>query len=281
MKIIFSRKGFDSSFGKVPSPIFPDGKMLSLPIPDRNSKIQYQDIRWNEYNLGEIVSSLTNGRIKPRHFAHLDPDINMHSVQRSNGWMPVFGQASAAQGHLRNNNICEGDVFLFFGLFQEVIFSNGIVRWKPNSPRKHVLWGWLQIGQVLKLDSGTHEVPDWLNYHPHVSGQQNYTNNTIYISNNSGVFESFSESLQLTMSKSPSSPESPSLTTWKLPLWMYPENGKTPLTYHPDMGRWKILENYVQLNAVAKGQEFILNCDEYPEAIDWLNNLIQVPVKFP
>jgi hypothetical protein len=273
MNIIFSRKGFDSSFGKVPSPIFPDGRMLSLPIPDKNSKIRYQDMHWNEYNLGEIVSSLTNGRIKPSHFAHLDPDLNIHSLQRSKGWMPVLGQASAAQGHLRNNNICEDDVFLFFGLFQEVIILNGIVRWKPNSTRKHVLWGWLQIGQMLKLDSGTREVPDWLNYHPHVSGH-GYTNNTIYISKKAGVFESFRESLQLTL------PSSQNLTNWKLPLWMYPDNGKKPLTYHSNMDRWTKCKDFVLLNAVSKGQEFVLNCDEYPEAIVWLNSLIQVPIKY-
>jgi hypothetical protein len=271
MKIIFSRKGFDSSSGKDPSPIFPDNKMLSLPIPDRNSKIQYQDIRWNEYNLGEIVSSLTNGRIKPSHFAHLDPDLNIHSIQRSMGWKPVLGQASAAQGHLRNNNVCEGDVFLFFGLFQDVIISNGIVRSKPNAPRKHVLWGWLQIAQVLKLDSGTPVIPNWLNYHPHVSGQRD-CNNTIYISKKAGIFENFREDLQLTL------PSSQNLTNWKLPLWMFPDNGKTPLTFHPNMDRWSKENDFVLLKTVSKGQEFVLNCDEYPEAIDWLNNLIQVPV---
>jgi len=52
MKIIFSRKGFDSSTGGVPSPIFPDGKILSLPIPDKLSPIKYKDINWNQYNLG-------------------------------------------------------------------------------------------------------------------------------------------------------------------------------------------------------------------------------------
>lgn len=34
MKIILSRKGFDSSVGGVASPLFPDGTLLSLPIPD-------------------------------------------------------------------------------------------------------------------------------------------------------------------------------------------------------------------------------------------------------
>ncbi len=44
MKIILSRKGFDSSAGGVPSPIFPDGGLLSLPIPDKASQIACNDI---------------------------------------------------------------------------------------------------------------------------------------------------------------------------------------------------------------------------------------------
>lgn len=36
-KIILSRKGFDSKYGGIPSPILPDGAMLSFPIP-ANSK---------------------------------------------------------------------------------------------------------------------------------------------------------------------------------------------------------------------------------------------------
>jgi len=44
VKIILSRKGFDSAAGGVPSPILPDGSLVSLPIPDKASKIAYQDI---------------------------------------------------------------------------------------------------------------------------------------------------------------------------------------------------------------------------------------------
>ncbi len=36
VKLILSRKGFDSSSGGVPSPIFSDGRMLSLPIPEQD-----------------------------------------------------------------------------------------------------------------------------------------------------------------------------------------------------------------------------------------------------
>jgi len=39
MKIILSRKGFDSSYGGYPSPILPDKTLLSLPIPYLRNKI--------------------------------------------------------------------------------------------------------------------------------------------------------------------------------------------------------------------------------------------------
>jgi len=38
MKIILSRKGFDSTYGGFPSPIFEDGRMISLPIPISHEK---------------------------------------------------------------------------------------------------------------------------------------------------------------------------------------------------------------------------------------------------
>ena len=54
MKIVLSRKGFDSAAGGVASPILPDGKMLSLPIPDRSSPITYADISKAKTKLGWV-----------------------------------------------------------------------------------------------------------------------------------------------------------------------------------------------------------------------------------
>lgn len=36
MKVILSRKGFDSANGGIVSPVFPDGRMLSFPIPSKD-----------------------------------------------------------------------------------------------------------------------------------------------------------------------------------------------------------------------------------------------------
>ena len=61
MRIIFSRKGFDSAAGKAPSPII-DGEPISLPIPtERRSETSYRLA-----GLGEIVEHMT----KPWVIAH-------------------------------------------------------------------------------------------------------------------------------------------------------------------------------------------------------------------
>lgn len=49
MKIILSRKRFDSGSGGYATPIFPDGTMLSLPIPvekDSTVTTRFQDIQF-------------------------------------------------------------------------------------------------------------------------------------------------------------------------------------------------------------------------------------------
>ena len=59
MKIILSRKGFDSGSGGCPSPIFPDGSLMSLPIPDKKSQVTYGEIAGNHWaSIGEVVSQL-------------------------------------------------------------------------------------------------------------------------------------------------------------------------------------------------------------------------------
>ncbi len=86
MRLILSRKGFDSSTGGCPSPIFPDGSMIALPIPDKRSPIRYQDLNWRGRNLGEVVVKLTRGKQRSDYRAHLDPDLREDICPREPGW---------------------------------------------------------------------------------------------------------------------------------------------------------------------------------------------------
>lgn len=282
MKIIFSRKGFDSSSGGKPSPILTDGRMVSLPIPDKHSSIRYRDIRWQEYNLGSIVSDLTYGRIPASHFAHLDPDLSRESLPRSSDWKPLFGQTGAAQGHLRKNSVQVGDIFLFFGLYKEVTQSTGRLVWDTRSLCRHLLWGWLQIDEVVKVDGCNVSSLRWASYHPHFQRKSD-ANNTVYIARRhlmlpgvctdglpgSGVFPGFSEDLVL------SDPDGSTPSVWRLPQWFYPRDGKIPLTYHSNLTRWQKIKNAVRLKSVARGQEFVLDTEDFPEAIEWLRALME------
>jgi hypothetical protein len=282
MRIIFSRKGFDTSSGGRPSPILPDGRMVSLPIPDKQSSIHYSDIHWQEYDLGLIVSDLTNGRIPASHFAHLDPDVNSKSLSRHSEWRPIFGQTGAAQGHLRKNGVQAGDVFLFFGLFRNVLYGAGRLVWDKRSPLRHVLWGWLQIDEVLKIDGCNISKYEWARYHPHFHRDSD-ENNTLYIARRhltlpgescdgpagAGVFLNFKERLALT------APAGITPSQWEFPQWFYPRDGKCPLTYHSDLARWQRTENCTRLNAVARGQEFILDTKDFPEAVRWIKGLLE------
>jgi hypothetical protein len=38
------------------------------------------------------------------------------------------------------------DVFLFFGLFQEIAAKNDLFVWKRDALKRHVIWGWMKIG---------------------------------------------------------------------------------------------------------------------------------------
>ena len=167
MKVIFSRKGFDGSAGGCPSPII-DGIPVSLPIPYLNSTSSYQHL-----NLGKMVSDLTNGELGENDFCHNDPDLKMGA----------FGQVSAAQSHLDNQNVGSGDLFLFFGWFREAEFVDGKYRYKRDAQNHHRIFGWMFVDQKLPVGSETkHFSRKYQKYssHPHAIGQW-ASNNTIYI----------------------------------------------------------------------------------------------------
>ncbi|MCC5859088.1 MAG: hypothetical protein JJT90_13085 [Ectothiorhodospiraceae bacterium] len=281
MKLILSRKGFDSSAGGTPNPIFPDGRLLALPIPDAASSIRYRDIMFDGISLDALVTPLTRGRVAPEAHAHLDPDLLPGALPRQQGWRPLFGQAGSAQGHLRKHRVGPGDLFLFFGLFRRIEPHEGAWRWLPGSRPRHVIWGWLQVAAVIPVDEARAKRCTWAAYHPHFRRTED-PNNVLYVSGRrlringrdeeapgAGVFPAFTPERQLT------APDAPRTSRWRLPAWWYPERGRTPLSYHGDRRRWRKQAHYTELDAAARGQEFILDTDAYPEALSWAAELIR------
>ena len=80
---------------------------------------------WRGEPLSNIVSAITNQRIRPLAGVHLDPDLQEQARPRGPGWLPLFGQVDSAQSHLENCGVGIGDLFLFFGWFRRTIRVNG------------------------------------------------------------------------------------------------------------------------------------------------------------
>lgn len=278
MRIILSRKGFDSAAGGVANPILPDGELLALPIPDEHSPIRYKDVRHPTLNLGRLVHQLTNGKVRGGHGAHLDPDLNREFLDRDAAWLPLFGQAGAAAGHLRNHGIEPGDLFLFFSWFREVEFKSGKATYKKGAEDKHIIYGWFQIDRIIQLDE-QQAYPDWTGYHPHHYGSRG-GNNQLYIARNQLNLDGFQTDLPGagTLSYHPdrvlTAPRA-NRGVWRLPAWFLPGN-RPPLSYHHNPDRYQIQEDgSLHLNAAYRGQEFVLHCDHYPESLNWARHLLR------
>ncbi len=170
MKVILSRKRFDSSNGGCPSPIMPDGTLLSLPIPSHDADF-YEELSYHGISYSEILKQLRPKRVYDR--CHVDPDIRQNCrTANVKGWVPAFGQIDAAQGLLANAGVEAGDLFLFFGWFRKIEKGTGGYHFVRKNSRDfyswadlHVIYGYMQVKTVL-TDPAEIKKYAW---HPHVS----------------------------------------------------------------------------------------------------------------
>lgn len=277
MKIIFSRKGFDSQYGRVPSPILSDGSLQTLPIPSRYGR-PLGDIQCPLGPLHRLVSDLTEGAITARTSVHLDPDLSDGSVARQPGWHPALGQVGTAQSHLSKQGVGPGDVFLFFGWFRQAEHVAGRWRYVRDAPGVHALFGWLQVGQVHKV--GASECPAWLEDHPHVQHAAHIgVDNTIYVAGErllgsrqrvpaAGAFGGWGADLQLTAPGC-------SRSIWRVPRWLLKDPAQPTLSYHLNPARWRIEDDCAILQTVGKGQEFVIDVGDCKETSQWLQRLVR------
>lgn len=235
MKIVFSRKGFDSAAGGGPSPIV-DGRPVSLPIPAGvASRTSYGDL-----GLGDHAARASRGRHDAASLCHHDPMF-------TGDGRCLFGQVGAAQTHLENRGVGVGDVFLFFGLFHD-----------DGGDPHHRIFGFLEVEDVIPLAGGT---PDWLvgHRHPHALGMHG-SNDTIYAGRGQ-VAARASDALRLTVPGA-----QPSL--WQRPAWLKPGG----LSYHDRPDRWL---RGGRLRSVARGQEFVADVGRRAAPREWLAGIIE------
>lgn len=284
MKIILSRKGFDSTAGGVASPILPPDELYSLPIPETKpikNPVRYEDIVAGSESMGKLVRDLTGGKRRPNEAAHLDPDLDACAVLRREGWKPLFGQAGAAETHLQNSGVNEGDMFLFYGWFRHAKKVHGKYSFVPNAPDLHVIFGWLQIEKRIPVDPPD-DIPLWAMKHPHCVPPKYRKNDCIYIATDhlalpaitidrpgAGIFRRFRKTLCLTDC------QQPCRSIWRLHPWFHPAGKTSGLTYNGKPDRWERRDDYVRLKTMSPGQEFILDCTHYPESIEWLAQILE------
>jgi hypothetical protein len=237
VRIVFSRKGFDSSAGGCPSPIVA-GTSVSLPIPTSRRSLTTYDV----LGLGETVARVTRGRIDGAHLCHEDPMFG--------DGLCAFGQTGAAQSHLARCGVGEGDVFLFFGLFADEAER------KPH----HRIFGYLEVELVISLGAApiAWHSPALPRRHPHTFGEWN-ANNTLYVGPGAACHRSPAD-LRLTVPGGP-----PSL--WQVPGWLR----DTGLSYHSRPDRWLPGD---RLRIVGRGQEFVADIGDSADARQWLNGVL-------
>ena len=278
MKIIFSRKGFDLQFGGFPSPIIPDGRLVSLPIPNQKDDVSYSDLLLsdggNYYDLmmdlkGKVKYDKTWFDLKKNTKCHLDPDLYRNIVPRKKGWKPIFGQIDAAQSHLENEGVKDDDIFLFYGTYRQTEYQGGHLKFVRSDKPKHIIFGYLQIEEILKLNEKK-KCPAWMDSHPHTCKRRREAkNNAIYVSRDNLTWNSklkgagtflFNERLVLTK-------EGQSKSRWGLDDVFR----KVKISCHSD-NDWNP-EGYFQTNGI--GQEFVVHDDKQVEK--WAKDLIKSP----
>jgi hypothetical protein len=282
MRLVLSRKGFDSSAGGRPSPILPDGTLVPLPMPlEAARSVAYGNLRAGDTRLGQLVQDLTGGKFTSRDLAHVDPDLCEATLRgRRAGWRPLFGQGNAAQRHLAAQGVGPGDLFLFFGWFRQAERHDDRYRFVRGAPDLHVVFGWLQVADPLPGGmSGRGGAPSWARYHTHF--HNDWPSNTVYLSRRSlqlpglrrrlpggGAFKHFSSGLCLTA-------PGESRSVWKLPRFFAPADSRPILSYHHNPRRWTPGRDCCYLRSVGRGQEFVVDSDLCPDAVAWAVNLVE------
>jgi len=271
MKIVFSRKGFDDKYGGIPSVIWPETKeMLSFPIPvtsEEEDGYLAEKMSFKGHQLDILLSNLKYKSIRVEQKFHFDPMIQSLLPEKLS--IGAFGQSGAALGHLTNEKIAEGDVFLFFGTFCECYWEAKELRRFKLMNSFHAIWGFLKVDCHIDIGPipSEHEqellkAHPCLKNHPHIQNRKNYdkSGNRIYFGEKFGTFH-YDQTLRL------------SKNNFKKSIWELPEAFQgadisyvKPADVQKDAPR-------VDLKTPGKGQEFVLR-DPNDGIMDWVNSIV-------
>lgn len=153
MRIILSRKGFDSASGGILSPIFENKTMISFPIPS-DDEDKFEDLVFGELSYSSILNDLN---YKGKSTCHVDPDLTLGRRKKSiENWCPIYEQSNSAASYLlKSEKVEKGDIFLFFGNYHFVEKCNGKFKYVKHSNDFYrdndlqVIWGYMQVGEIV------------------------------------------------------------------------------------------------------------------------------------
>ena len=262
-RIVLSRKGFDSSAGGRPSPILLDGRLLPLPIPqDSPSPARFADLSINGLTGTEALAKAGVPHMAEQ-YCHHDPDLQQG----------LFGQHGPSLTELDNLGVGEGDLFLFFGWFQQPLGGQDM----------HHIFGWLQVAGMVR---GGEAIAEHLRArgaeHPHGHGDfVAKDHNALYIGGKSldagrgdeglpgyGMFAEEEEELVL------STPGQDNRSVWRLPEEHFRAAADAGGPFMSKRLKW-IRRKPLLADSGGRGQEFVLDCQAYPQVADWALGLIR------
>ena len=155
-------------------------------------------------------------------------------------------------------------------MFKDTEFINGVLKYKKNVPKLHVIFGYLQIGSFYTHIENLN-LPKELLYFPHAQKRfEGDKNNCIYVASKkldfldkpgAGCFK-FDESLILTKNLG----KRYSRSKWGLPKKDF---HKVNISYH-NQESWK--DNYDYFQSAAIGQEFVI--EENNKITEWAKKII-------
>jgi len=215
VKVVLSRKGFDSEAGGGYSPFDPQtGVYLVLPIPmdemdgkelNISTPLKYEAIHikteylpgYSASNLGSFLMEAKGKKAtikgKESEYAHLDPWLGPCPWLAGDSNHPIgaFGQVDKPQAHLHNQDVGKGSLFLFFSRFVPIPKRKNLI--VPSVSSEHLdrglyfIYGWLKVKEVIQQYEDIQD-PKVLSHHPHATKKyfETYANkpkgkNTIYI----------------------------------------------------------------------------------------------------
>lgn len=285
MRIILSRKGFDSTFGKMTNLIVNNKELVMIPIPEQCSSkklYKYEDLKnlSHDEQLEKFIKEEILKRVD-NEYCHADPDlVNFHNEPNFKG---VLGQVDTAQRHLKKNNVGKGDIFIFFGLFANASIVGNKLEIDFKS-KKHIIYGYLQVGEFYdksKFHEITKKEYSGIRENPHLKDdfyKENETN-TIYVASEKltigdqvtdykgyGIFN-YNESLNLTIENEDINPNH-LLTCWNLPSMFK----GCEITYH---NKEKSQKPNCFMSA-KRGQEFIVkDFNDEKQLKEWFDEVFK------